>query len=89
MWRPTDNNMNTHKGPLQRHQKPDNPVHEQHHEPRLSGLNMTTSVGVIVGLQDVISPCLVIRFIDLLGTFFNKTDRKPSNVFVIIHRKTN
>ena len=34
------------------------PVHEQ----RLFGLNMTTSQGVIMGLENAISPCLVSQF---------------------------
>ena len=44
------------------HLKPDTPVHEQRLEPSLSGLNMTTSAGVIVGLKDIIFPCLASQF---------------------------
>ena len=44
--------------------KPDTLVHEQHPEPRLSVLNMTTSAsaGVIVGFEDFISPGLASQF---------------------------
>ena len=69
MWRHTDKNMNTHKGPLQS-QRPlvtrYPMVHEQRPEPRHIGLNLTTSVGVIVDLEEVVSP-LILDYPFLLG----------------------
>ena len=62
-----DKNTDTHKAPLHRLMPIEtwypSSVHEQCPEPCLSVLNMTTSVGKIVGLEDVISPVLQLNFI--------------------------